>query len=72
MLHAAALRDARAGAAMAIKPLPENVVAQIKSSTLVTSLNGVVCGLICNSLDAGSSRVNVQSRLSPRKLLRRR
>jgi hypothetical protein len=44
---------------MSIRPLPPDVVAQIKSSTTITSLNGVVCELIKNSLDAGSTRVDI-------------
>ncbi|PMD53646.1 uncharacterized protein K444DRAFT_667934 [Hyaloscypha bicolor E] len=42
---------------MSIQPLPPEVVAQIKSSTTITSLNGVVCELLKNSLDASSKRV---------------
>ncbi len=44
---------------MYIKPLPRDVVAQIKSSTVITSLNGVVRGLLSNSLDAEASRVDI-------------
>lgn len=44
---------------MSIQPLPGDVVAQIKSSTAVTSLNGAVCGLLQNSLDASASRINI-------------
>ncbi|KAI1427563.1 hypothetical protein F5Y12DRAFT_737208 [Xylaria sp. FL1777] len=44
---------------MSIQPLPDNVVAQIKSSTTITTLNGVVCGLFRNSLDSGASKVNI-------------
>jgi DNA mismatch repair protein MLH3 len=44
---------------MSIQPLPGDVVAQIKSSAVITSLNGVVCGLLENSLDAGASRINI-------------
>lgn len=44
---------------MSIKPLPGDVVAQIKSSVAVTSLNRVVCGLIENSLDARAAKINV-------------
>lgn len=44
---------------MSIQPLPGDVVAQIKSSAVITSLNGVVFGLLQNSLDAGASKVNV-------------
>ena len=48
-----------AAAVMSIKPLPGNVVAQIKSSTVITSLNGVAYGLVQNSLDAQASRINL-------------
>lgn len=44
---------------MSIRQLPDSVIAQIKSSTAITSLNGVVCGLFRNSLDSGATRVNV-------------
>ncbi|KAK0705620.1 hypothetical protein B0H67DRAFT_594553 [Lasiosphaeris hirsuta] len=44
---------------MSIRPLPGDVIAQIKSSIVITSLNGVVYGLLQNSLDAGASKVNV-------------
>ncbi|KXX75147.1 DNA mismatch repair protein MLH3 [Madurella mycetomatis] len=44
---------------MSIQQLPGDVVAQIKSSATVTSLNGAVCGLLENSLDAGASKINV-------------
>ena len=44
---------------MSIKPLPDHVVAQIKSSAVVTSLNGVVDGLLRNSLDAHATQVNI-------------
>ncbi|KAI1179944.1 hypothetical protein F4777DRAFT_405996 [Nemania sp. FL0916] len=44
---------------MSIRPLPDNVIAQIKSSATITSLNGAVCGLIQNSLDAGATKVAV-------------
>ncbi|GAB1312844.1 DNA mismatch repair protein [Madurella fahalii] len=44
---------------MSIQQLPGDVVAQIKSSAVITSLNGAVCGLIENSLDAGASKINV-------------
>ena len=40
-----------------ILPLPEDVVAQIKSSTAIVSLSGVVLELLKNALDAGASRV---------------
>lgn len=41
----------------AILPLPEDVVAQIKSSTAILSLTGVVLELLKNALDAGASRI---------------
>ncbi|KAK0737265.1 hypothetical protein B0T21DRAFT_364767 [Apiosordaria backusii] len=44
---------------MSIQQLPGDVVAQIKSSTIITSLNNAVCGLVRNSLDAGSSKINI-------------
>lgn len=44
---------------MPILPLPADVIAQIKSSTAITSLTGVVLDLIRNSLDADSLKVNI-------------
>ncbi len=44
---------------MCIRRLPDDVVAQIKSSTTITSLNSVVCGLVCNSLDAEAAKINI-------------
>jgi DNA mismatch repair protein MLH3 len=44
---------------MSIQALPPEVVAQIKSSTTITSLNGVVCGLLKNSLDACATKVEI-------------
>lgn len=44
---------------MSIKPLPGDVVAQIKSSVVITSLNNVTCGLVRNALDAHATKVNV-------------
>ncbi|KAH0533878.1 hypothetical protein FGG08_007502 [Glutinoglossum americanum] len=44
----------------AILPLPAEVIAQIKSSAAITSLNGVVLGLLGNSLDAGAVRVEIE------------
>lgn len=38
----------------AIRPLPADVAAKIKSSTSITHLNGVILELIKNSLDAGA------------------
>ena len=43
----------------AILPLPTNVVAQIKSSTAIISLSGVVIELLKNSLDAGATKIDV-------------
>lgn len=42
--------------AVSILPLPEDVVAQITSSTAIVSLTGVVLELLKNSLDAGATR----------------
>ncbi|KAI9880986.1 MAG: DNA mismatch repair protein [Pleopsidium flavum] len=42
-----------------ILPLPADVVAQIKSSTAITSLTGVVLDLVRNSLDAESHKVEI-------------
>ena len=42
-----------------ILPLPPHVVAQIKSSTAITSLSGVVLELLKNSLDAGATKLDV-------------
>lgn len=42
-----------------IRPLPDDVVAQIKSSITITTLNGVVVELLKNSLDASSSKINI-------------
>ncbi|KAI6358705.1 hypothetical protein MCOR25_007274 [Pyricularia grisea] len=44
---------------MSIKPLPPEVVAQVKSSSVITSLNGVALGLLRNSLDANATKVNI-------------
>ncbi|KAF4344882.1 DNA mismatch repair MLH3 [Fusarium beomiforme] len=44
---------------MVIRQLPQDVVDKIKSSVNITSLNGVVCGLVTNSLDAGASKINI-------------
>ncbi|KUI58316.1 DNA mismatch repair protein MLH3 [Cytospora mali] len=44
---------------MSIKPLPGDVVAQIKSSVAITSLNNVICGLVKNALDAEASKINL-------------
>jgi DNA mismatch repair protein MLH3 len=42
-----------------ILPLPEDVVAQIKSSTTITSLNQVILGLFENSLDAQPTKIDI-------------
>ncbi|CAG8981890.1 hypothetical protein HYALB_00013563 [Hymenoscyphus albidus] len=44
---------------MSIQPLPPAVIAQIKSSIAVTSLNGVICELVKNSLDAASTKLDI-------------
>jgi signal transduction histidine kinase len=44
---------------MSIKPLPGDVVAQIKSSVAITSLNSVICGLVKNALDAEATKINL-------------
>ncbi|KAK4102509.1 hypothetical protein N658DRAFT_495213 [Parathielavia hyrcaniae] len=44
---------------MSIQPLPGDVIAQIRSSSTITSLNGAVCGLLQNSLDAGASKITI-------------
>ncbi|KAF2441861.1 hypothetical protein P171DRAFT_418693 [Karstenula rhodostoma CBS 690.94] len=41
----------------AIQPLPEDVVSQIKSSTAIVSLTGVLLELLKNALDARASKV---------------
>ena len=43
----------------AILPLPREVVAQIKSSTTITSLPMVIQELIRNALDADASSINI-------------
>lgn len=45
---------------MSIRQLSDDVVDKIKSSAAVTSLNGVACGLLKNSLDAGATKVNIR------------
>lgn len=40
-----------------MRPLPSEVVAQIKSSTSITSLNGVAVELLKNSLDASAQTI---------------
>ncbi|KAK4464636.1 putative DNA mismatch repair protein MLH3 [Cladorrhinum samala] len=44
---------------MSILPLPGDVVAQIKSSAAITSLNNAIYGLVQNSLDAGATKINI-------------
>ncbi|TDZ17607.1 DNA mismatch repair protein MutL [Colletotrichum orbiculare MAFF 240422] len=44
---------------MSIQPLPEDVIRRIRSSATITSLNGVVCSLLKNCLDAGATRINI-------------
>ncbi|KAI1457935.1 hypothetical protein F4805DRAFT_427011 [Annulohypoxylon moriforme] len=44
---------------MSIQHLPEHVIAQIKSSTTITSLNNVVYGLVKNSLDAEATKITI-------------
>ncbi|KAJ4365073.1 DNA mismatch repair protein [Neocucurbitaria cava] len=45
------------GEGRSILPLPAEVVAQLKSSTAIVSLTGVVLGLLSNSLDAGATKI---------------
>lgn len=42
---------------MSIRPLPDEVVAQIKSAAAIVSLTGVVLELLKNSLDARASKI---------------
>jgi DNA mismatch repair protein MLH3 len=44
---------------MSIHLLPEDVIEKISSSVVITSLNGVVQGLLQNSLDAGASKITI-------------
>lgn len=44
---------------MSIRHLPQDVVDKIKSSVVITSLNGVACGLLANALDAGAFKVYI-------------
>ena len=44
---------------MPIRQLPQDVIAQIKSSISITSLNTVVLELLKNALDAKSTKVDV-------------
>lgn len=43
---------------MSIRRLPCDAIEKIASSSTVVSLNGAICGLVKNSLDAGARRVN--------------
>jgi DNA mismatch repair protein MLH3 len=43
-----------------IQPLPPEVVAQIRSSAAITSLNDVVRDLLCNALDAQSTKIEIE------------
>ncbi|MCJ1469680.1 DNA mismatch repair protein [Pseudocyphellaria aurata] len=47
------------GGAGQILPLSAETVAQIKSSTAITSLSSVVIGLVENSLDAGARKIEI-------------
>lgn len=40
-----------------ILPLPEDVIAQVKSSTTIVSLTGVVSELLKNALDAKATKI---------------
>lgn len=42
-----------------IKPLPPDVVAKVKSSTSIISLNGVIVELVKNALDANAHSIIV-------------
>ena len=44
---------------MSIQPLPPDVVAQIRSSTTITSLNVVISELVKNALDAAATKISV-------------
>ncbi|APA12155.1 hypothetical protein sscle_09g069250 [Sclerotinia sclerotiorum 1980 UF-70] len=44
---------------MSIQPLPLDVVAQIKSSSTITSLNAVIFELVKNCLDASCSKIDI-------------
>lgn len=44
---------------MSIQPLPQEVIAQIKSSIAIISLNAVICELFKNSLDARATRIDI-------------
>ncbi|KAF2690773.1 hypothetical protein K458DRAFT_355013 [Lentithecium fluviatile CBS 122367] len=51
--------DMKTGRDRPILRLPEEVVAQIKSSTVIVSLHGVVLELLKNALDAKATRIEV-------------
>jgi DNA mismatch repair protein MLH3 len=53
------LQDHQTSAGMSIQQLPSDVIAQIKSSTAITSLNGVIYELTKNSLDARCTKVDI-------------
>ena len=57
--HVICLRRRRIESTMSIRPLPDEVVAQIKSSTAIVSLIEVVLELLKNSLDAKASKIDV-------------
>ena len=42
-----------------ILPLAADVVAQIKSTSIITSLEDAIIGLLQNSLDSGASRITI-------------
>jgi DNA mismatch repair protein MLH3 len=44
---------------MSIKPIPGDVIAQIRSSAVITCLKDAVNGLVKNSLDAGADKINI-------------
>ncbi|KAF4589823.1 DNA mismatch repair protein [Ophiocordyceps camponoti-floridani] len=45
---------------MSISRLPDHVVDKLRASAAIKSLNGVVCGLIKNSLDGGAARALIR------------
>ncbi|TGO19713.1 hypothetical protein BPAE_0337g00040 [Botrytis paeoniae] len=44
---------------MSIQPLPSDVIAQIRSSSTITTLNGVIFELVKNCLDACCSKIDI-------------
>jgi DNA mismatch repair protein MLH3 len=44
---------------MSIQPLSPDVIAQIKSSTTISTLNGVILELAQNSFDAESTKLDI-------------